>query len=95
MKKKVRMMISVIAVKPLLQLIQSHQNILKMMIEFMFLKENMDQVDHSKAKGISYWQWYLELCAVLHISPILRINHLHKILISNLFRYSILLCSLS
>jgi hypothetical protein len=95
MKKKVRMMISVIAVKPLLQLIQSHQNILKMMIEFMFLKENMDQVDHSKAKVISYWQWYLELCAVLHISPILKINHLHKILISNLFRYSILQCSLN
>jgi hypothetical protein len=75
MKSKAKTMISVIVVKPLLQLIQNHQNILRKMIEFTYLKENMDQVDHSKAKDISYLLWYLEQCAVLHTSPILRTNH--------------------
>lgn len=70
LKSKIKMMIWVIAVKLHLLQIPSHQNILRTMIEFTFLKESMGQVDLSKAKDTFFLLWSSEQCVALLTSPI-------------------------
>ncbi len=93
MKSKAIMMRTVTVMKPHSLLIQSHQNILRTMIEFTFSRGNMDQVDHSRAKDTFYLLWYSEQCAAHLTLPIPQISNQLRILSSKIYSSFILICN--